>query len=356
MVRRPRKGFPPVSPYLSIVVAGRNDNYGGDFLSRVQRFVKVLWGFLKSRPLEVEFILVEWNPPIDREGFSHALHWPPLPGRLIARVIQVPNRIHQQLPNSERILLFEYFAKNVGIRRATGEFILVTNPDVLFTEELMAYLASKELHQSRFYRIDRYDFRGSPPPALDPQGTLSAAKKNIYQVHVRLDKHRKSTIPIRGLRKWFALWSENWPGSYNSNGYGRVPGNLAVPLNDNQEPYGGIHTNASGDFLLASSNNWKKIRGFPEFTDTFTHLDSYACHQLKALGLEQTLLLPPCMLLHEDHPRDEQKTRPMGSPDIWQHDLQAIRDRRMGPAVNSEDWGFAREDLLEVFIENGERV
>jgi len=35
-------------------------------------------------------------------------------------------------------------AKNVGIRRTRGEFVLATNIDVLFDEGLIAYIASDD--------------------------------------------------------------------------------------------------------------------------------------------------------------------------------------------------------------------
>ena len=53
------------------------------------------------------------------------------------RIITVPSHLHQQLRYSEHLPLFQMIAKNVGIQRARGEFVLVTNIDVLFSRQLM---------------------------------------------------------------------------------------------------------------------------------------------------------------------------------------------------------------------------
>ena len=47
--------------------------------------------------------------------------------------------------------------KNVGIRRARGQFVLATNIDILFSDELAKYLAARRLEPGRMYRIDRHD-------------------------------------------------------------------------------------------------------------------------------------------------------------------------------------------------------
>lgn len=334
-------------PYLSFVVAARNDNYGGDFLHRMQGFVNVLLPLLGNFKLESELLVVEWNPPQDRVRLREALDWLRCPDTVVVRIIEVPTKIHRSRPNSDKMPMFDCFAKNVGIRRARGEFVLVTNPDVLFSQELVAYLAAKRLSKNRFYRMDRYDFRGSVPLESSPQDALRYAKKNIYLVNIRGDNRTGLSIPIGRAQKWYCLLFGKWPGSYDGYRNGGESREPVVSLNDDNGVFGGVYTNASGDFLLASFESWNQIRGFPEFTDTFTHLDSYGCHQLKALGLEQTLFLPPLMMMHGDHSREEQKSRPRISSEKVENDLKNIRAGLLGPAINGEDWGLANQDLSE---------
>jgi hypothetical protein len=338
-----------MEPRISFVVAARNDNYGVNFLHRMQVFIDVLLASLRKYKVIAELIIVEWNPPEDTPQLEEALTWPEHLTPVTVRIIEVPKSIHKSLPNSDRMPMFEYSAKNAGIRRARGEYVLVTNPDLLFSEELIAYLGAGKLSHSCFYRIDRYDFRGSVPIGTDARVALHFAMRNIFQVNIREDSKGVSCIRISRLARWYYLRSGKWPGSHKGyvKGQGSEP---LISLNDDNGAYGGNYTNASGDFLLASSESWRRIKGFPEFTETFTHLDSYACHQLRASGLEQTLFLPPCMILHTEHGRGEQKFRPKVSEDKWQNDLRMIRSGLLGPTINSDAWGLAGEVLDETIL------
>jgi hypothetical protein len=339
-----------MKPYLTVVVAARNDNYGGNFLERTQTFLDVLISLAGQYSLPAELIVIEWNPPMDKVRLREALRWPRPMGTVGVRIIEVPGIIHDRMPNSDKLPMFDSFAKNVGIRRAKGSHILVTNPDVLFSEELIAALSAMRLSRDRFYRIDRFDFRGPVPPGLSAQDTLIYAKRNVSRVNVREGRNNHAAIKIGWLQKWRGLFCGRWPGSYRGSARRTCGDHSAVLLDDDNGVYGGIHTNASGDFLLAPAESWNEIRGFPEFTDTFTHLDSYGCHQLKALGLQQALFLPPCMIFHWDHSREAQKSRPSVPAERWKSDLQKIRSGLLGPAINALDWGLAAENLPEIVV------
>jgi len=339
-----------MKPYLSIVIAARNDNYGGNFLERMQTFLNVLLPLAGHYSLNAELIVVEWNPPLDRPRLREVLSWPGCMNTGEVRIIEVAGAIHGRMQNSDKLPMFDCLAKNVGIRRAKGTYILVTNPDVLFSEELIAHLSTRRLSKDRFYRIDRYDFRGSVPHGLTAHDALMYAKRNLCRVNVRESKRKNPTITIGRGRKWRGLLFGTWPGSHRGHRNGSYGTDAVGALDDANGVYGGVHTNASGDFLLASTESWSEIRGFPEFTDTFTHLDSYGCHQLKALGLEQALFLPPCMIFHWDHARGEQKSRPAVSFERWQSDLKRLRAGELGPAINREDWGLAEENLPEAVV------
>src|SRR5437763_1344446 len=70
-----------------------------------------------------------------------------------------------RLPHSDAVPLHQMIAKNAGIRRALGEFVLATNLDIVFSPELMQFLAARRLEARRMYRIDRYDVsREIPSP------------------------------------------------------------------------------------------------------------------------------------------------------------------------------------------------
>ncbi|MBZ5609134.1 MAG: hypothetical protein LAP38_12805 [Acidobacteriia bacterium] len=145
------------TPYLSVVVTARNDDHGGNLLGRMQIFADAWINQCKRHGLNSELIIVEWNPPADREPLLKALRWPADTSPCQVRIVEVPRQLHARYRHAAALPLYQMIAKNVGIRRARGEFILATNIDIVFSDELMQFLASHRLEKGRMYRIDRHD-------------------------------------------------------------------------------------------------------------------------------------------------------------------------------------------------------
>jgi len=138
-------------PELSIVVAARNDQHRGCFLRRLQLFVSGLLEQAKIHGLDSELIIVEWNPPPERPKLKEALTWPRETRPCAVRIIEVPQELHRRYRNADRLPLYQMIAKNVGIRRARGRFVLATTADLLFSNELVEFLASGKLMQGTMY-------------------------------------------------------------------------------------------------------------------------------------------------------------------------------------------------------------
>src|ERR1035438_56608 len=173
------------APYLSVVVTARNDDHGGNLLRRMQIFADAWINQAKRHHLPSELILVEWNPPPDRERLVTALRWPPDTGPCKVRVIEVPSEVHARYYHSTALALYQMIAKNVGIRRARGEFILATNIDIVFSDELMMFLAERRLEKGHMYRIDRTDVMSDVPvnDPLDEQ--LAYCSNNLIRIFAR---------------------------------------------------------------------------------------------------------------------------------------------------------------------------
>ena len=169
-------------PYLSIVTVSRNDDHGGNLLGRMQLFVDGLAEQCHRHGLKCELILVEWNPPTDRPRLAEALRWPQEATPCRIRVVTVPPEIHRRFLHSDRLPLFQMIAKNAGIRRARGRFVLATNIDILFSEELMAHLARRPLVAGRFYRVDRYDVPRDVPADAVPAERLAWCADHAFRV------------------------------------------------------------------------------------------------------------------------------------------------------------------------------
>jgi hypothetical protein len=142
-------------PYLSIVVASRNDEHGGNLMGRTQTFVNALLDQCREHSVEIELIFVEWNPPPDRPRLAEALRWSDGPCEI--RIIEFPEALHRRYRHADILPLYQMIGKNVGIRRARGEFILATNIDILFSNELIQFVAARKFQKGLMYRIDRND-------------------------------------------------------------------------------------------------------------------------------------------------------------------------------------------------------
>lgn len=173
------------APYLSVVVTARNDDHGGNLLGRMQAFVNGLMAHCDQHRLPTELIVVEWNPPEDRPRLSRALLWPPESQFCAVRIIEVPPDVHGRFRHARSLPLYQWIAKNVGIRRARGEYVLVTNIDILFSGELFGFLSTRRLEADKMYRIDRWDALADVPVAASPDEQDAYCRSHLIRVNAR---------------------------------------------------------------------------------------------------------------------------------------------------------------------------
>ncbi len=178
------------SPYLSVVMTSRNDGHGGDPLVRLQAFLNTFDVQCRTFGLAAEVVVVEWNPPADRPRL-HQLITVPSDCAFALRFIEVPEALHNGLPHAHVLPLFQMVGKNVGVRRSLGEFVLCTNIDIIFSNELVELFASRSLQHGVIYRVDRHDIESDYPNAA----TLDERMAYCQSHHLRL--HRAwGTFPV----------------------------------------------------------------------------------------------------------------------------------------------------------------
>ncbi len=239
----------PANPYLSFVLPGRNDNYGGDLTQKLELSLNFLIDQLTEYELDAEIIVVEWNPPPDAPLLQsvlmlHRSEWVAL------RFIAVPGRFHQRLREWNRMPMAGSYVVNTGFRRARGQFVLIRASDLFYSEELMQFLARRELRTDRVYRINRVDVPADvlDAPVDDRQAFLDRCVASDFLEHFEIKR------PY-------------------------VPGGLS------------LHTNGCGDFTLASRKSWKLVRGYMEAGTTVSlDGDGRTLYALVASGLEQEIL------------------------------------------------------------------
>lgn len=295
-------------PYLSFVIVGRNDDYGVNFMSRLNTFVRSLDHQVKNYPSVFELIVVEWNPLDDRPGLKEAIEQPK---NLNLRIITVSPDVHNTIGHSKPVL--EYYGKNVGIRRARGQFVLTTNPDIIFTDELIAELAKQNLDSSKIYRTDRYDFVSTGIDAVNPADYTQFALDRTFSCCI---EHKSiATEPTAGRTL------NSLPASYRNYI---------------------IHTNACGDFILAAKDTFFRVNGMWESTTKIYHNDSLSYVRLMLVGQcpQQVFTTPMCIFhQHHDRQRIKEKFNPM-----------VIKE--LGTSIGSDDWGLKNFDLQEIILNN----
>lgn len=141
---------------ISIILTGRNDNYGGHFEDRAILTTKYNLKQLKNRKIDYEVIFIEWNPEQERELFSKKF-------KKVDENIKcyvVKNDIHNSIIGEYKHMTFlEFFAKNVGLKRASGDCVIFTNADVFFCENIFETLEKQAIKDNIIYRAERYDLR-----------------------------------------------------------------------------------------------------------------------------------------------------------------------------------------------------
>ena len=262
---------------VSVVVVGRNDNYGGDFTARLRTTLD--WNL--SHLPNPELIYVEWNQLKDRKSDCEwiAQRYPN------SRCYIVPNEIHQSIAADPRKMpVMEYFGKNLGIRKATTDWIILINADV--------FLA---------------------PDAIEHIRRLN--KRTVYGTHY---------VSIR--------WDGNAVDESHLNDKKLIT--VAFPVEENLFP-------VSGNFLMTHRQNWIEATGYDE---SLTHIragvDSNGVAQLLHSGLRQQVLGHH---FHLDHPESivNQSNETHGA-------AEEIRLGQNIPYHNPEGWGMINYPLKKL--------
>jgi hypothetical protein len=201
-------------PYLTIVVTGRNDGYGGDFVGRFFATLQFNHRELAARGIPYEVVLVEWAPPVGAPLLADLVEERCAGlADTVFRAVVVDPAYHDAMTLNPRLVYHEFLAKNVGLRRARGEYVLVTNCDVILSRHVLQRLERRDLAPSILYRAPRWDLVAT----LDVE---------------RLD--------------WAQL---------------EDPTNLARPGKQLRPPY---YRGATGDFLLLDRHTFIGLGGFNE--------------------------------------------------------------------------------------------
>lgn len=318
---------------LSVVIAIDNRNYGGHFFHRYQVFYDSLFAHADKHNIDMELIVVEWNPPEDEPSSSHRFAWPES-ARGRTRFIRVGHEIHRTFPKSDEYGFYEYHAKNAGIRRAQGDWILSTTPDDVFSDQLASFLASKCMESDCYYRVDRADVKDQVPLDASLEERLAYCRANVFLLHTL-----GATMKLNPSAGFFKDLTQ-----------ARM--DAARIRRGNPRPEAILHTNASGDFMLMQRKWWHQLRGYPQTVGTNWHLDSYMCSIAASAGVKQQILYDQMVTFHQDHFRSDPGLEAHKRYLRWVAETRYMLKRGRPLIENDADWGLKGVALPEHTFSN----
>lgn len=284
----------------------RNDGYKDDKRGLIH--------FLSALETFDEVIYIDWNSPLDKGSYLYNfIDQLPITGKF--KHIIIPPDVARLLTrdDSKAQKCCESIARNIGIRRAEGDWIVSTNLDIIIPKKDDLDEIISKLDKNTFYTISR---REAPKELIEKYGN---DWKNLRDVLY-------NTIPPR-----------YFPAQVTPN-----------------DKYSLI--NCCGDFQLAHRDVWEKIKGFEENMIYACYSDSNV--QKKAV-LEncnlQILYSPP--LFHMEHgsyftKEDGTRTSDQGN---YSGDSQAYNDpwywiEYFNKSENDENWGLKDIEIeIEIF-------
>ena len=322
-------------PFLTLYLTSRNDAYGGEqSRRRMQISLDMISYGLHVNPRNIELIIVEWNPLPGAEPLHKVLSIPCNIKRV--RFIQAPPSLHDDLVQkvwsywtpyrrwvakpSDIPPIFEFYAKNIAIRRIESKYMMGTNMDDVFSPEVWEMLSLENLDKSnaRHPKIWRM-IREKAAKKFDPEmgirldnivGTLLHSVYKIEGPDVKEFLISDIDVDLQRELYWARL-----------SGYKRAVRRFWIG-------------EAQGDFWLVPSDIMQSQKGYFEFP-TYGHWDSVMLYLSWRNGMRPEVLLPPARMIHQKHGGGLAGRSDRGlattNYNFWNQQ----------PNPNSECWGYA---------------
>ncbi|MCC6467388.1 MAG: hypothetical protein IT563_03620 [Alphaproteobacteria bacterium] len=300
---------------ISLVLYGRNDNYGYNLHKRAAISMNCMAELLDDP--EDEILFVDYNTPDDMPTFVEAIVDTLTDrARNMIRVLRVRPSVHERWRGKTHLNALEPQARNIAIRRSNpkNRWILSTNTDMVFvmrdgTRSLSA--AVKDLPRG-YYGIPRFEMpellwesldRKDPPAVIDA----------------------------------FARWG------------------TALHLDEVVHSHKSILYDAPGDFQLVPRADLVKIHGFSEAMLRGWHVDSNLAKRCLLLYGETRSLFHKVAGYHCDHTK---VVTPMHGHDRQQNDMvEHISEvRRPEMPQQATTWGAPDATIEEIRVPPGRDI
>ncbi len=138
---------------VSFILTGRDDGYTGDFITRFEIALRKNIQILSRHELDWEIIVVDYNPINDRLLKDHVqlkdlLTHERVKNIIIDRSVVIDDGLFENG-------FYEYFGKNCAALKAEGEFLFMTNADIIISNETVNFIKNdlrNTEYEKSFYR------------------------------------------------------------------------------------------------------------------------------------------------------------------------------------------------------------
>jgi hypothetical protein len=293
---------------ISIVLYGRNDNYGYNLHKRAALGINTMAEGLTEGGDEILF--VDYNTPEDHPTFPEAIA-DTLTAAAVKRlrVLRVRPALHERVRARTHLNAIEPIARNVAVRRSNpaNRWILSTNTDMIFVPRGAASLsAAAATLEDGFYHIPRFELPESLWEGLDRRDPAAVIEQ------------------VRRLGRTLFL---------------------------NEIVYGAdcIKYDAPGDFQLILRDDLFRIDGFNEDMLLGWHVDSNIAKRLYLVYGVVGDVVDRLFGYHCDHTR---QVTPMHQHKAPSNDARVFIDNVTDPRVSHQaaTWGWPEDDIEEVSL------
>lgn len=267
------------------ILTSKNDNYGGNLHHRA---TMCLTSLIEHHD---EVIFVDWKTKNNNSIINNIKH--NLPHQKKLKSVQVPKELLQEkYPHISKYSIIESIGRNVGIRRAEGDYIVSTNVDIISTP-----LNDTLLNKDIFYTVPRRD--------IDEQFHLGF--NNYQKMYEAIWSHRNSYQQKPRIENSTDIWS------------------LIV---------------CCGDYQIGNKDVWTKMKGFDESILYGCGIDTNVMK--RASFYSQIKTLDEHYIFHLNHGKfgeqdENEEIAPMS-------DQKSIIEKVIS-TENSDNWGMYNEDL-----------
>lgn len=282
---------------LSVVIVSRNDNYGGRLKERATYCLNSMINEFD------EVFYIDWNSP------THSLLYEVksdlvLKGNLKHIIItpEIATILTNNDPDAQKCC--ETLGRNLGIRRATGDYIISSNIDIIAPkrQELEKLITEDKINDKTFYTISRRPVEWS---TIQEYG----------DVDFKIWPNLRDFLILQSSERYFEE---------------------KISTGDD---YSII--NCCGDWQMASKNVWEEIRGFEEDLIYTLYSDTNVQKKSVMHGFGLKALYNPA-LFHINHGKGgggfldgiNKKVNDMSRAITFQHHSQ-----------NKDTWGFSNIEI-----------